>query len=77
MASQGLSPLPRPAVFAIASAAMISIFMSSGVPVPLYNMFRVTDGITDGDLALTTVTYLAFTALSLLLLGRLSNHLGV
>lgn len=76
MAGPRSSTLPRPAVFAIASAAMIAIFMSSGVPVPLYNMFRVDDGITDGDLALTTVTYLAFTALSLLLLGRLSNHLG-
>ncbi|WP_333617680.1 MFS transporter [Dietzia sp.] len=68
--------LPRAGVFAMASAALIFIFVSSGVPVPLYNMFREADGITDGDLALTTVTYLAFTALSLLLLGRLSNHLG-
>lgn len=55
---------------------MIVIFLSSGVPVPLYNIFRETEGITDGDLALTTVTYLAFTAISLLLLGRLSNYLG-
>lgn len=68
--------LPRPAAFAVASAALLATFLSSGVPVPLYNMFRVSDGITDGDLALTTVTYLGFTALSLLVLGRVSNHLG-
>ena len=76
MSALRLPTLPRPAAFSVASAAMIFIFLSSGVPVPLYNMFRDADGITDGDLALTTVTYLAFTALSLLLLGRLSNHLG-
>lgn len=68
--------LPRPAAFAVASAALISIFFSSGVPIALYNTFRVDDGITDGDLALTTVCYLGVTALSLLVFGRLSNHLG-
>ena len=52
------------------------MFFSSGIPVPLYNVFRVSDGITDGDLALTTVAYLGVTALALLILGRLSNYLG-
>ncbi|MCG5431136.1 MFS transporter [Mycobacterium sp. MYCO198283] len=68
--------LPRPAAFVVASVALIAVFMSSGTPIPLYNTFRVADGITDADLALTTVLYLAATALSLLVFGRLSNQLG-
>lgn len=68
--------LPRPGAFVVASAALIAVFMSSGTPIPLYNTFRVADGITDADLALTTVLYLVATALSLLVFGRLSNHLG-
>ncbi|MDN5603860.1 MAG: hypothetical protein L0G59_00330 [Kocuria sp.] len=68
--------LPRPAGFVAAATALISIFFSSGIPVPLYNLFRVSDGITNADLALTTVCYLGVTALSLLVFGRLSNHIG-
>lgn len=68
--------LPRPAGFAVAAVSLVAVFLSSGTPVPLYNTYRVQDGITDADLALTTVAYLAVTALSLLLLGRLSDHLG-
>jgi MFS family permease len=68
--------LPRPAAFLVASAALIAVFLSSGTPIPLYNTFRVEDGITDANLALTTVLYLVATALSLLVFGRLSNHLG-
>lgn len=68
--------LPRSAAFVVASASLMLIFLSSGTPIPLYNTFRVEDGLTDADLALTTVTYLCVTALSLLMFGRLSNHLG-
>lgn len=76
MSARRLPSLPRPAGFVAASAALIGIFFSSGIPVPLYNVFRVQDGITNADLALTTVCYLGVTALSLLVFGRLSNHLG-
>ncbi len=62
--------------FLVASSALIGVFFSAGLAIPLYNTFRVEDGITDGDLALTTVAYLGMTALSLLMFGRLSNHLG-
>ena len=68
--------LRRPVAFAAASTTLLGTFFSSGIPVPLYNVFRVSDGITDRDLALTTVAYLGVTALSLLVFGRLSNHLG-
>lgn len=67
---------PRAGAFTVATLALVGCFTASGVPVPLYNLYRVENGITDADLALTTVFYLLCTALSLLLLGRLSNHLG-
>lgn len=73
---EGRLQLRRPAGFAIASAALALVFLASGTPVPLYNTYRIEDGITDGDLAITTVAYLGVTALSLLMLGCLSNHLG-
>lgn len=62
--------------FAVVSAALVLVFMSSGTPIPLYNIYRTEDGIDSAALAITTVTYLSVTALSLLVLGRLSNHLG-
>lgn len=62
--------------FAVVSTSLILIFMASGTPVPLYNTYRVTNGITNAGLAITTVTYLTTTAVSLLVLGRLSNHTG-
>ncbi|WP_051208604.1 MFS transporter [Propionicicella superfundia] len=68
--------LSRPAGFAAASVALAMVFLASGTPIPLYNTFRMQDGITDRDLAITTVAYLAMTAVSLLVLGRLSDHLG-
>ncbi|WP_066905753.1 MFS transporter [Millisia brevis] len=66
----------RAATFAVVSAALVLVFVSSGTPIPLYNIYRTEDGIDSAALAITTVTYLSVTALSLLLLGRLSNHLG-
>ena len=68
--------LSRPAGFVAASMSLVAVFLSSGTPIPLYNTYRVGNGITNADLALTTVIYLVSTALSLLVLGRLSNHLG-
>lgn len=58
------------------SVVLAMVFLASGTPIPLYNTFRMQDGITDRDLAITTVAYLAMTAVSLLFLGRLSDHVG-
>lgn len=76
MLSEAVPRFSRGIAFVISSISLISVFFSAGIAIPLYNIFRVHDGITDSDLALTTVAYLGATALSLLLLGRLSNHLG-
>jgi MFS family permease len=42
----------------------------------LYNIYRLEDGFTNFDISMAIVTYSAGTMVSLLLLGRLSNHLG-
>ncbi|MDT3441479.1 hypothetical protein [Pseudofrankia sp. BMG5.37] len=72
----GQRRLPPKAAFVVGSATLILTFLASGTPIPLYSTYRLEDGISNSGLALTTVIYFAMTALSLLLLGRLSNHLG-
>ncbi len=67
---------PEPVAFTIAACTLVMVFLASGTAIPLYNTFRVENGVTNSGLALTTVTYLGVTAVSLLTLGRLSNHLG-
>lgn len=71
-----LRPLPRPAAFTAASAALISVFLASGTPIPLFNLYRVEDHIGNSGIAFASVLYLSVTAASLLLLGRLSDHIG-
>ncbi len=62
--------------FVVVAASFIAVFLASGTPVPLYNTYRAEDGVTSAGLAITTVVYLATTAVALLTTGRLSNHLG-
>lgn len=68
--------LSRSAGFVAASAALATVFLASGTPIPLYNTYRVENSVTNHDLAITTVAYLGMTAVALLVFGRLSNHLG-
>ena len=56
--------------------ALLLIFVSAGTPIPLYNLYRAEDGLSTADLTVVTAAYLAAAALSLLVLGRLSDHLG-
>lgn len=58
------------------AASFVTVFLSSGTPIPLNNTYRAEDGITSAGLAVTTVIYFATTAIALLTTGRLSNHLG-
>ena len=64
------------AAFATTSCALLLVFVASGMPIALYGLYRGQDGITDDQLAVATVAYLAATACSLLVLGRLSDHVG-
>lgn len=68
--------LPRGAWFTVASTALLLVFVSAGTPIPLYNTYRGGDGLTNADLSVATAAYLSAAAVSLLVLGRLSDHLG-
>jgi MFS family permease len=52
------------------------VFAAAGTPIPLYNTFRAEDGITNAHLGWASVGYFVAAAVSLLVCGRLSNHLG-
>lgn len=73
---RGTARFSRTASFVVASTALLLVFVSAGSPIPLYNTYRAEDGLTNADLSLATVLYLAAAASSLLVLGRLSDHLG-
>lgn len=62
--------------FVAATISLIMIFAAAGAPLPLYESYRAEDGLLSADLALTTVTYFVMVLASLLMLGRLSDHLG-
>lgn len=68
--------LSRPVAFVVASWSLVLVFAAAGAPIPLFNLYRAEDAITNGDLGWVSVGYFVAAAVSLLLLGRLSNHLG-
>ena len=68
--------LPLRVAFVAAACSLVCVFAAAGTPIPLYNTYRAQDGITNADLGWVSVGYFAAAATSLLLLGRLSNHLG-
>jgi len=51
-------------------------FVAAAAPIPLYNVYRAEDGFTKPGIAMAIVTYSLGTIAGLLVLGRLSNHLG-
>ncbi|RZT29065.1 MFS transporter [Cupriavidus agavae] len=62
--------------FAGATVSLAAMFAASASPIPLYETYRESNGIGYTDLSLTAVAYFAGTVSALLLLGRLSNHVG-
>lgn len=66
----------RRLAFVAAAAGLVAGFAASASPVPLYNLYRAQDGFTNADLSLTVVAYFVGTISALLVLGRISNHLG-
>lgn len=68
--------LPQRVAFVVAACSLVLVFAAAGTPIPLYNIYRAQDGITNGDLGWVSVGYFVAAATSLLMLGRLSNHLG-
>jgi MFS family permease len=62
--------------FVGAACSLVAIFAASASPIPLYELYRRTDGLSHADLALTAVAYFVAVMAALVVLGRLSNHLG-
>ncbi len=62
--------------FWAATVAMLVAFAASATPIPLYDVYRRTEGLTYSDLSLTAVVYFVGAITALLVFGRVSNHLG-
>ncbi len=65
-----------PVAFVVATCSLVFVFAAAGTPIPLYNLYRTQDGITNADLGIVSVGYFVAAAIALLVLGRLSNHVG-
>jgi MFS family permease len=62
--------------FAGAACSLVAVFAASASPIPLYELYRRADGLSHADLSLTAVAYFAAVMAALVVLGRLSNHVG-
>ena len=62
--------------FAGAACSLVAVFAASASPIPLYELYRRTDGLSHADLSLTAVAYFVAVMAALVVLGRLSNHVG-
>jgi MFS family permease len=62
--------------FIAAAGSLVAVFAASASPIPLYDVYHRADGLSHADLALTAVGYFVAVMAALLVLGRLSNHLG-
>jgi MFS family permease len=56
--------------------SFVAIFAAGATPIPLYDTYRGTDGLTNDEFSLVAVAYFACAVFALLVLGRLSNHHG-
>ncbi|MET8957819.1 hypothetical protein ABZX41_45625, partial [Streptomyces sp. NPDC004533] len=56
--------------------SLVASFAALVTPIPLFNTYRAEDGFTNADIALAVVANSVGTIAALLVLGRLSNHLG-
>ena len=68
--------LPMWVSFVAASLSFVAVFAASASPIPLYEIYHRTGGVTKSDLSLTAVAYFVAAVTALLIFGRLSNHLG-
>ena len=62
--------------FLSAVVSLVASFAGAAAPIPLYNIYRAEDGLTNFGISMAIVTYSVGTLAGLLVLGRLSNHLG-
>jgi hypothetical protein len=62
--------------FLSAVISLVVSFAAAAAPIPLYNIYRAEDGFTNFGISMAIVPYSVGTLAALLVLGRLSNHLG-
>jgi MFS family permease len=67
---------PSRIAFVGAACSLVAVFAASASPIPLYELYRRTDGLSHADLSLTAVAYFVAVMAALVVLGRLSNHVG-
>jgi len=65
-----------PLAFLSAVVSLVVSFAAAAAPIPLYNTYRTEDGFTNAGISMAVVAYAVGTITALLVLGRLSNHLG-
>ncbi|MFI7034007.1 MFS transporter [Microbispora rosea] len=62
--------------FLAAVVSLVAAFAAVGSTIPLFNIYRAENGFTNAGISMTVVAYSAATLATLLVMGRLSNHLG-
>src|SRR3954452_5248851 len=62
--------------FLSAVVSLAAAFAAVGSTIPLFNIYRAEDGFTNAGISMTVVAYSVATLTTLLVLGRLSSHLG-
>jgi len=62
--------------FFAATVSFLMVFAASATPIPLYDMYHISNGVTYSDLSLTAVVYFIGVVSALLIFGRISDHLG-
>lgn len=62
--------------FISAVVSLVAVFAAAAAPIPLYNIYRAEEGFTNFGISMAIVVYSICTMAGLLMLGRVSNHLG-
>jgi MFS family permease len=65
-----------PLAFVSAVVSLLAAFAAVGSTIPLFNVYRAEDGFTNAGISMAVVAYSVGTIGTLLVLGRLSNHVG-
>jgi MFS family permease len=68
--------LSRAPAFVVISIALVVVMATAGVPAPMYSLYRQITSITTADVTVSFAIYVIFVALTLISLGRLSDHVG-
>ena len=72
----GSRPRTHALAFTAAAVSLTAVFAANAAPIPLYNLYRTDDGLTNAGISVAVVAYSLGTIAALLLLGRVSNFWG-